>query len=138
MTGNGQATTKTTSSPRFLRAWSAYAATSVVVTVAVSALVTLLADERVAKAVWLSAGLALVLQVAAFALLLRLRDHAALFMAGWLGGMVLRFGTLALYMFWATRFTTLPRGPLLLSLVGFVFILLLLEPVFLRWDLRTR
>lgn len=136
MIGSSQATTKTASSPRLLRAWSAYAAASVVLTVVVSVVVTLVADDRTAKAVWLSAGLALVLQATAFALLLRFRDHAALFMAGWLGGMVLRFGTLALFMFWATRFTTLPRGPLLLSLVGFVFMLLLLEPVFLRWDLR--
>jgi hypothetical protein len=76
------------------------------------------------------------LQLAAFASLLAVRDQTHLFMAGWLGGMVMRFGVVGLSLFWTTRTATLPTAPLVLSLVGFVFMLLLLEPVFLRWDLR--
>jgi hypothetical protein len=76
------------------------------------------------------------LQLAAFALLLAVREKPHLFMGGWLGGMILRFGGLGLVLYWASRTSVLPRTPLVIGLVGFVFVLLLLEPVFLRWDLR--
>jgi hypothetical protein len=119
-----------------MRAWTAYAVAGAVLTIAVAGIVSLLVGDAPSKAVWLSAALAYGLQLVAFALLLRFRDQANLFLAGWLGGMVLRFGALGALAFWATRFTALPPATLLLSLVGFVFVLLLLEPVFLRWDLR--
>jgi hypothetical protein len=121
-----------------LRAWTAYAVAGAVLTIAIAAIVSLLAGANAAKAVWLSAALAYGLQLVAFVPLLRFRDRANLFLAGWLGGMVLRFAALGALAFWATRATSLPRATLLLSLVGFVFLLVLLEPVFLRWDLRRR
>ncbi len=119
-----------------LRAWIAYAVTGALV-IAVSALVVAqLGGAGIGKAVWLSAAFAYGLQAIAFALLLLVRDQTPLFMAGWLGGMVLRFAAVGGLAFYASRYTTLPLEALLLSLVGFVFLLLLLEPVFLRWDLR--
>jgi hypothetical protein len=119
-----------------LRAWTAYALTAAVVVGVTGVAASLLGGAAITKAVWLSAALAYVLQAIAFALLLVVRDRAELFMAGWLGGMVLRFGAVGVLAFYASRYTTLPLAAFLLSLVGFVFLLLLLEPVFLRWDLR--
>jgi hypothetical protein len=90
------------------------------------------------RAIVIGAGLAYVVQLIAFAALLAVRDKQHVFMAGWLVGMLLRFGALGLCLFWASRTQTLPAMPLALSLAGFVFLLLMLEPVFLRWDLRRR
>ena len=119
-----------------MKAWSAYAAAGLAATAVVAGLVLWLGNAEMDRAVLIAAGIAYGLQLVAFALLLLMRDSAQLFLAGWLGGMVLRFGALAACVFWASRTGTIAREPLLLSLVGFVFLLLLLEPVFLRWDLR--
>ena len=72
----------------------------------------------------------------AFAGLLWVRNKTELLLAGWVIGMALRFGALGGVAWWLSRSAALPRAAALLSLVGFVFLLLLLEPVFLRWDLR--
>ena len=119
-----------------LRAWTIYALVTAVAVVVLALVVSLLGGGSITEAVWLAAGLAYALQLVAFAMLLLVRDRPELFMAGWLGGMVLRFGMVGGLAFYASRFTTLPLEAFLLSLVGFVFVLLLLEPVFLRWDLR--
>lgn len=122
--------------PQLLRAWLAYAVTAGAVIAAGALAISLVGGASVTRAVWVAAGFAYTLQAAAFALLLLVRDRTELFMAGWLGGMVLRFAAVGGLAFFASRYTTLPLEALLLSLVGFVFVLLLLEPVFLRWDLR--
>lgn len=119
-----------------LKAWAAYAVAALLVTGLVLLVALMLAQPAADRAIATAAVLAYVLQLMAFGMLLLVREQAHLFLAGWLGGMLLRFGALAGCMFWVTRTTVLPRGPLLLGLVGFVFLLLLLEPVFLRWDLR--
>lgn len=119
-----------------VRAWTAYAATGLALVVMVTFVAAALVEATVRPAIAIAAIIGYVLQLAAFALLLALRDKPRLFIAGWLGGMLLRFGTLGVLLYWASRTAVLPRGPLVLSLVGFVFLLLLLEPVFLRWDLR--
>jgi hypothetical protein len=110
---------------------AAFVATALITIVAAG-----LVEGGARRAIMVAASMAYVLQLAAFAMLLLVRDKAHVFMAGWLGGMVLRFGALGACLYWASRTTTLPREPLVLGLVGFVFLLLLLEPVFLRWDLR--
>ena len=56
--------------------------------------------------------------------------------AGRAGGLALRFGAVGGVAWWLSRSAALPREAALLSLVGFAFLLLLLEPLFLRWDLR--
>ena len=119
-----------------LKAWLAYAATGTVAVVLITIVAVLLADGPDGRALMVGAAIALVLQLAAFALLLAVREKPHLFMGGWLGGMILRFGGLGLVLYWASRTSVLPRTPLVIGLVGFVFVLLLLEPVFLRWDLR--
>ena len=124
-----------TSGRRF-RAWGLYAVTALVLTAAVAGVVSRFVSQNDARAIWFSAGLACVLQLIAFAGLLRVRNQAQLFLAVWVIGMALRFGALGGVAWWLSRSAALPREAALLSLVGFVFLLLLLEPVFLRWDLR--
>ena len=120
-----------------LKAWLAYAGAGTVAVVLITIVAVLMMAEGPAdRAVMVGAAIALLLQLAAFALLVSVRDKPHLFMGGWLGGMLLRFGGLGLVLFWASRTSMLPRTPLVMSLVGVVFVLLLLEPVFLRWDLR--
>lgn len=117
-------------------AWVGYAAAALIVTSGLAGIAGWLLDGEDVQAVWFAAALAYGLQLAAFALLLALRAQPQLFMMGWLGGMMLRFGALGVCAYWLTRTGMLPRGTTLISFVGFVFVLLLLEPVFLRWDLR--
>ncbi len=115
-----------------MKAWGAYALTACVLTAAAAALTVRLVDASSITAVWTGAAIALGVQLAAFAALVALRDHASLFLLGWLGGMLLRFGAVGVMAVWLTRSDALPREAALVSLVGFVFLLLLLEPVFLR------
>ena len=119
-----------------IKAWLAYAAAGFAATVAVGLVVIALTAAQNKSAIIVAAAIAYVLQLVAFAALLAVREKAHLFLAGWLGGMLLRFGVVGVCLYWTTRTATLPTAPLVLSLVGFVFLLLLLEPVFLRWDLR--
>ena len=121
---------------RPIEAWVAYALTALAVTALITLVAALLTAPAARRAIVVAAVIAYLLQLVAFALLLVVRDKTHVFMAGWLGGMVLRFGALGACLYWASRTTVLPREPLMLGLVGFVFLLLLLEPVFLRWDLR--
>ena len=123
-------------SGRRLQAWLVYAVAALVLTAAVAGVVTRFVSPNEARAVWFSAGLACVLQLIAFAGLLWVRNQAQLLLAVWVIGMALRFGALGGVAWWLSRSAALPREAALLSLVGFVFLLLVLEPVFLRWDLR--
>lgn len=121
-----------------MRAWLAYAGVAFALTAGGGALAQLFADDAVAGAIWFGAGLALVLQLLAFAALIAVRERSELFLAGWLLGLVLRFGAVGAVAFWLTRSAVLPVAPVLLSLVMFIFVLLLLEPLFLRRGLQTR
>jgi hypothetical protein len=121
-----------------VRAWLTYAAVGLGVAIAGAGLAALLLEAEAARAVWFSAGVAWVVQLAAFAGLLLVRGRHELFLMGWLVGLVLRFGAVGLVAFWLSRDPVLPLRPALLSLVAFVFVLLLLEPIFLRRELQTR
>jgi hypothetical protein len=119
-----------------VRAWNAYALAALPVLAACAAVTSLLVERAAVPAVWFAAACAYVVQLAAFAGLVRMRDDAYKFLLGWALGIALRFGALGGVAWWLSRSAALPRSTALLSLVGFVFLLLLLEPVFLRWDLR--
>ncbi|HEX6308103.1 MAG TPA: hypothetical protein VFZ69_07945 [Longimicrobiales bacterium] len=121
-----------------MRAWLAYAGVGLMVTVAGAVVATLFIAREAVGAVWFSAGLAYALQLVAFAGLVAVRDRSELFLVGWLAGLVLRFGVVGLMAYWLTRSEVYPVAPALMSLVAFVFVLLLLEPLFLRRDLQTR
>lgn len=118
-----------------MKAWGAYALTATALTAAAGAVTVRLVEPSAVEAVWIGAGTALVVQLLAFAALVAFRDRGVLFLAGWLGGMLLRFGAVGVMAVWLHRTDALPRGAALMSLVGFVFVLLLLEPVFLRRNL---
>ena len=121
-----------------MRAWLAYAGVAAAVTLGGAALAVLFAEGDVRRAIWFAAGLALLLQLVAFGALIAVRERSELFLAGWLIGLVLRFGVVGLVAFWLPRSGLLPVAPVLLSLVMFIFVLLLLEPLFLRRGLQTR
>jgi hypothetical protein len=52
-------------------------------------------------------------------------------------GLVLRMGLVGGVAIWVTRTAVLPPATLLVALVAFVFVLLLLEPLFLRKGTST-
>ncbi|MEX0907045.1 MAG: hypothetical protein WD054_01850 [Gemmatimonadota bacterium] len=91
-----------------------------------------------APAIWFAAALAYVLQLAAFAALVAVRSRNEMFLAAWLAGLVLRFAAIGVVAFWLSRYPVFPQEPVLIGLVAFLFVLLLLEPLFLRRGLQTR
>lgn len=120
-----------------MNAWVAYAAVSLVLVAAAAGGASLAAAGAADRAIWLSAGVAWVLQLVAFAALVLVRGKNALFIAGWAGGMGLRGVALGVLAYVGTRTTAFPMEPLLVSFVGFLFLLVILEPVFLKRGLRT-
>lgn len=121
-----------------MRAWLGYAAAGAVLTLVVAAVAVVVAGSEAATAVAVAAVLAYLLQLAAFAVLVVVRGRSDLFMLGWVAGMGLRFAAVGAVAWWVTRTAALPAAPLLVSLVAFMFVLVLLEPVFLRRGLRAR
>jgi hypothetical protein len=115
-----------------------YAGAGLVVVLAGAGVAMLFVTAQEAGAVWFSAGLAWVLQLIAFAALIAVRARNDLFLAGWLGGLVLRFGVVGAVAVWLSRSAVFPLEAALVSLVAFVFVLLLMEPLFLRRGLQTR
>ena len=84
------------------------------------------------SAVWVAAVIAWVVQLAAFIALLVGRRTGTGFMLSWAGGTLLRFAVVAVAAVWVTRVGSPDPASMLVSLVGFVFVLVLLEPLFLR------
>lgn len=115
-----------------MNVWVAYAGAGLVLVAIIAGVASFALNGGAVSAVWFSAGLAWVLQVLAFAGLVAVRDRAMLFMPAWLGGMGLRFLALGALAFAASRTMAFPLAPLLVSFVGFLFLLVLLEPVFLK------
>ena len=114
------------------RAWSEYAIAGLALVVLVAGAATLLIAPSSRPAVWFGAGLAYAVQLAAFAILLLVKDNPQLFVMGWIGGMVVRFVTVGMTVLLLVRTEFLPKRPTMLSLIGFVFVLTILEPLFLR------
>ncbi|MBI4520669.1 MAG: hypothetical protein HY701_07510 [Gemmatimonadetes bacterium] len=79
-----------------------------------------------------AATVALVTQTVAFWLLARYRTSGYAFMTVLAAGTALRFGVVVIAAVVVTRWPVAPVAPTLLSLAGFLFGLLLLEPPFLR------
>lgn len=85
------------------------------------------ADER--RALWIGAGYAMVVQLAAFAVARLMSSRNV--MAGWGLGVVLRFGALALYALLVAPRLDLPLTAALLGLAVYLFLTTLVEPLFL-------
>lgn len=92
----------------------------------------LLLGSRASESLWWAAGLAYGVQLVAFAALVAARGRGAMLWAVWGGGMLLRFALVVFAGLWLVRAAALDPAVLLLGLAGFLFMLLLLEPVFLR------
>ena len=114
-----------------MRAMLAYAAASAVLLAALVALVVGWVDAADPAGVRLAAWIAWPVQLAAFGVLVAGRSAVG-FVAGWAGGMALRFAAVGAAALWVTRAAGPDPASLLVSLVGFVFVLVLLEPLFLR------
>jgi len=115
-----------------LRVLGRYALTSLLmIAAAVAALFPFLEDDG-RFGVLLAAGVTLPVQVAAFGLLLRARGEPSRFFVWWGVGVGVRIGVVVIVGLVALRFESLGAEALLLSLAGFFFGLLLIEPVFLK------
>ena len=94
------------------------------------ALTFALNGEGYVSAIGLSAVVAAVVQIAAFAVTRSM--IAGNVVAAWGAGALVRMLTLFAYAFVAVKLLALPAIPALISLVVFFFLSTLLEPVFLR------
>jgi len=113
-----------------LKAYFGYAVTGAGVVALLAGLLGWALGPHAVRSVWWGAGLAYAVQLVAFAALLRFRRGGNAFLAVWGGGVLARLIVVLAGAFWVTRSTTLEPAPALLSLAGFLFVLLLMEPVF--------
>lgn len=111
-------------------------ASALAVTAAVAILAVVLPGGALRAAGWMGA-VAWVVQVAMFAALFASRRRRNAFVAALGGGTLVRLAVLGGAAWWIWRSAALPLAPALLSLAGFLFLLLLLEPVFFRMGLRS-
>ncbi len=118
-----------------MKAWSAYAGAGLLLVV-VGVVLAGLASPADARGIRIAVLLAYVLQLIAFAVLVRVRKQPTLFLAGWLGGIAVRFIVVGVSAWWLKRTALLPPVSTMMSMVLAVFVLLLLEPVFLRKVVR--
>ena len=91
----------------------------------------LVPDEAVRRALGITAVLALVVQLVAFAIA-RAWVKKQNVMAGWGIGIALRFAALLLFGLIGVQRLGLPVGPSLLALAMFLFVTTLIEPLFLK------
>ncbi|MGH7503461.1 MAG: hypothetical protein ACREL7_17180 [Longimicrobiales bacterium] len=115
-----------------MRVLLAYAVAGLVMVVVAWVSAGLVFAGEAVQAVRVSAAVAYVVQLIAFGLLLATRDAHRLFVVGMVGGMGLRLCAVAVLGFWVTRTEAYPAAAFLVSLVAFLFLLLLLEPLFMR------
>ncbi len=115
-----------------MRAWLTYAGASAAVLAVGGLVLAALLPAGAGAAVVFAGVSALGIQILAFGALVAVRDSVKRFMVGWIGGVAFRFVALVALGFWATRRASFPAEPGLLALVAFLFVLLLMEPVFLR------
>lgn len=120
-----------------MTAWAAYVALALLVGV-VGVVVSLIASSGdTVRAVAFSAVVAWGIQAVAFAALVQVGTRPDRFMIAWLGGIVLRFAAVGAVALWVTRSDALPPSATLVSLVAFMFVMLMLEPLFLRKGRQT-
>lgn len=121
----------TTSARPKLGGLAGFAASTVgLISVIAFALTFLFRGEGDANAIWLSAAVAAVSQIAAFPAVRRLT--ASNLMVGWGIGTVVRFVTLLAYALIAAFGLHLPMTAALVSLALFYFVSSVIEPLFLR------
>ena len=114
-----------------MRSWGLYALTALGSIAVVGWLLTLgFSGPGDAAAIWLSAGVAAVVQLVAFGVTaLIARQHI---IAGWGAGALIRFLALVVYAFLAVKVLGVAPVAALVSLAAFLFVSTLIEPFFLR------
>jgi phosphoglycerol transferase MdoB-like AlkP superfamily enzyme len=120
-----------------VKAWAAYSALALLVGVVGVVLALIASTGDTVRAVVFSAVLAWGIQAVAFAALVQVSARPDRFMIAWLGGIVLRFAAVGAVAFWVTRSGALPPSATLVSLVAFIFVMLMLEPLFMRKGRQT-
>ena len=121
-----------------MSALSRYALTSLLVVILGIAILWTFLDDAGQRGVLLAALIAYPVQVLAFGLLARAREDAGRFFIWWGAGIALRIAVVAVVGIASSSLESDGRTALVLSLVGFFFVLLLLEPVFLRGDRKDQ
>ena len=101
------------------------------IAVAVVALFPFLDDDG-RTGILVAAAVAYPVQVVAFGLLLRVRGDPSRFFVWWGAGVAVRVGVVIIIGLVALRIESLGAEVLLLSVAGFFFGLLLIEPAFLK------
>lgn len=110
---------------------SRYALVTIALVAIAAWLLTLaLTDAGAASAIGISATVAIVVQIAAFAVTARMAAKNVI--AAWGAGALARMLTLFVYALLAVKVLGLPAAPALISLAVFLFLSTLLEPLFLR------
>ena len=121
-----------------MKALGGYAvATTLIVTLAVGGMWAFL-DPDGRASLLLASGIALPIQWALFLLLMRAQGVSTQFLLRWGIGILARMGLVAAVGLLLPRLGGLDGGVLILSLCGFFFVLLLLEPLFFRHQAPAR
>ena len=115
-----------------MRALGRYALTGLLMIAAAVVVLFQFLEDDGRLGVLIAAGVAFPVQVVAFGLLLRARGEPSRFFVWWGVGVLVRIGVVIVVGIVALRIETLGAEALLLSLAGFFFGLLLIEPVFLK------
>jgi hypothetical protein len=114
-----------------VKAWAAFAASTALIVGGAGALLALAFPAPAARhAIWVSAGVAVLVQLFAFAVArLTLRTNVV---AGWGLGALLRMLALGIYALVIVRALGLESGAALISLATFFFLTTLIEPLLLN------
>ena len=117
-----------------MSALSCYALTALLVVGLGATALSVFLDDVGRSGILLAALIAYPAQVTAFGFLLRARGEPTSFMAWWGAGIALRVAVVVAVGLASSRLESVEPAALLLSLVGFFFVLLLMEPAFLKVD----
>lgn len=113
-----------------MRSYLGYALSGAGVVALLAGLLGLALGSDSVRSVWWGAVVAYGVQLVAFAALLWYRDRREAFLAVWAAGILIRLAVVLAGAYWVMRTPALQPAPALLSLAGFLFVLLLMEPVF--------
>jgi hypothetical protein len=113
-----------------MRGFVEYAATCVVIVAVLGLIAWAFTGPAGRNVVLVSAGLAVAVQMTAFAIARMLRTRNLLL--GWGLGSVMRLVALVLYAFVVAKLWRAPITPALLSFAAFLFVTTVVEPVFLK------
>ena len=117
-----------------MKRWLTYMAVSASVVAVLAALLVVVFGRDVLAPVGTAAAIGLVVQALAAVLLVatHVASDPSRFVVGWAGGALLRMMAVVATGLWLTRTQAVAEAPALLSMVLFLFVLTLIEPLFLK------